>query len=150
MNTLSGNLRLSFFSLPKAGCRFSSTKTSEALRILFCGSDEFSIASLRALHNERLKENSQIASIDVVCRPPKRTGRGFKTVHKGDSCHCYVARQRRSDSDLVPIQDVAEKLNFPVHNIDTFTGWKVGSPHSYNAFIAYDSSHRHRKTRQST
>ncbi|KAL2000974.1 hypothetical protein VTN02DRAFT_2375 [Thermoascus thermophilus] len=85
--------------------RCYSTKPYEPLRILFCGSDEFSIASLKALHEEHLKRPDSIASIDVVCRPGKRVGRGLKKIRE------------------VPIKDVATKLALPIHEIDTFTGW---------------------------
>lgn len=63
--------------------RLYSTKSYDPLRILFCGSDEFSIASLKALHAYHLKEPSRIASIDVVCRPGKRVGRGLKKIREG-------------------------------------------------------------------
>lgn len=63
--------------------RFVSTKSSDPLRILFCGSDNFSIESLRALNDERQKDAESIASIDVVCRPGKRIGRDLKTVREG-------------------------------------------------------------------
>ncbi|KAL2013779.1 hypothetical protein VTN00DRAFT_1304 [Thermoascus crustaceus] len=85
--------------------RCFSTKPYEPLRILFCGSDEFSIASLKALHEEHLKRPDSIASIDVVCRPGKRVGRGLKKIRE------------------VPIKDAATKLALPIHEIDTFTGW---------------------------
>ena len=62
---------------------YSTQKSYEPLRILFCGSDEFSSASLRALHNERQKDPALIASIDVVCRPGKPVGRGLRTIRKG-------------------------------------------------------------------
>lgn len=55
----------------------------EPLRILFCGSDEFSIASLQALYKTHQKEKGLIESIDVVCRPAKRVGRGLKEVRHG-------------------------------------------------------------------
>jgi hypothetical protein len=58
-------------------------KSSDPLRILFCGADDFSIASLRAIDDERHKGPSLIESIDVVCRPDKRTGRGLKTIREG-------------------------------------------------------------------
>lgn len=58
-------------------------KTSEPLRILFCGSDDFSIASLRALHQERKRNPILIASIDVLCRPGKPAGRNLKTIREG-------------------------------------------------------------------
>ena len=63
-----------------------STKTRhDPLRILFCGSDAFSIASLKALFKEHELDPSVIASIDVVCRPPKATGRGLKAIRQGTS-----------------------------------------------------------------
>ncbi|KAL2828708.1 formyl transferase [Aspergillus cavernicola] len=83
-----------------------STKTYDPLRILFCGSDEFSIASLKALHAEHVKRPEKIASIDVVCRPGKRVGRGLKQIRE------------------VPIRAAATELSLPIHEIDTFTGWK--------------------------
>lgn len=54
------------------------------LRVLFCGSDEFSISGLRALNDLRQTTNdpSVFGSIDVVCRPSKRTGRGLKTLRE--------------------------------------------------------------------
>src|SRR4051812_28329128 len=55
-------------------------KKSKPLRILFCGSDEFSSASLRALHAEQRADPQGILSIDVLCRPGKRAGRGRKTI----------------------------------------------------------------------
>jgi len=63
--------------------RAVSTKTYDPLRILFCGSDEFSIASLKALYKEHLRNPDRIASIDVVCRPGKKVGRGLKVVREG-------------------------------------------------------------------
>ncbi|KAJ5123358.1 hypothetical protein N7448_009455 [Penicillium atrosanguineum] len=85
--------------------RLYLTKTHDPLRILFCGSDEFSIASLKALHAYHLKQPNRIASIDVVCRPGKRVGRGLKKIRQ------------------VPIRETAESLSLPIHEIDTFTGW---------------------------
>ncbi|KAF2490704.1 Formyltransferase [Lophium mytilinum] len=93
-----------------ASRRFNSSKTSDPLRILFCGSDDFSISSLRAVHNEHLKDPGAIASIDVVHRPGKRTGRGLKELRE------------------VPIKKVAQELKLPTHEIDTFTGWTPPSP----------------------
>ncbi|OCK81442.1 Formyltransferase [Lepidopterella palustris CBS 459.81] len=101
------------FFIPKTtinSCQNSSTKSSDPLRILFCGSDEFSIASLRAVHKEHLRDPKLIASIDVVHRPGKRTGRGLKLVRE------------------VPIKKTAEELKLNTHEIDTFTGWKPPSP----------------------
>ena len=62
-----------------------AAKAYEPLRILFCGADEFSIASLKALNEEHLSRPDRIASIDVVCRPGKRVGRGLKQIREGNS-----------------------------------------------------------------
>jgi hypothetical protein len=70
-----------------AGCRrygvTAPSQTPEPLRILFCGSDDFSIASLRALTVAKHELPSLIHSIHVVHRPPKPTGRGLKTLREG-------------------------------------------------------------------
>ena len=66
-------------------CRYSSCKVSDPLNILFCGSDEFSVASLKALHREANREPASITNIDVVCRPDKRVGRGLKAVRQGNN-----------------------------------------------------------------
>lgn len=65
------------------GHRCSSSKVHEPLHILFCGSDEFSVTSLQALESERKASKGRIASIDVVCRPPKLTRRNLKTLREG-------------------------------------------------------------------
>ncbi|KKZ66095.1 methionyl-tRNA formyltransferase [[Emmonsia] crescens] len=90
--------------------RYVSTKSCDPLRILFCGSDTFSIASLKALCKERANNPETIASIDVVCRPGKRVGRGLKLIREA------------------PIKAVAAQLSLPIHEIDTFTGWKPPQP----------------------
>ncbi|EFQ98698.1 hypothetical protein MGYG_01716 [Nannizzia gypsea CBS 118893] len=90
--------------------RRHSTKACDPLRILFCGSDEFSIASLNALHNERVESPDTIASIDVVCRPGKPVGRAMKTIRE------------------VPIKAVANELSLPIHEVDTFTKWTPPKP----------------------
>lgn len=72
--------------------RWSST-THDPLRVLFCGADQFSIYSLKALNDVRLKHPEKVASIDVVCKPDKRVGRGLKKIQEGSQImHChYVA-----------------------------------------------------------
>ncbi|PYI04928.1 methionyl-tRNA formyltransferase family protein [Aspergillus sclerotiicarbonarius CBS 121057] len=95
--------RAGFF--PSWPHRYLATKAYEPLRILFCGSDEFSIASLNALHKEHVKRPDRIASIDVVCRPDKKVGRGLKKIRE------------------VPIKAAAADLSLPIHEIDTFRGW---------------------------
>lgn len=59
-----------------------AAKKSDPLRILFCGSDEFSCASFKALLVEQRANPSLIRSIDVVVKPGKRTGRGLKEITK--------------------------------------------------------------------
>lgn len=63
---------------------FRTPTESESLRVLFCGSDEFSVASLEVLHNELVCNPTLIKSIDVLTRAPKRVGRGLKTVQPGE------------------------------------------------------------------
>lgn len=69
----------------RLGVRLSSAsaKQHEPLRVLFCGADAFSIYSLRALHKLQQAHPGKIASIDVVCRPDKRVGRGLKKIQEG-------------------------------------------------------------------
>lgn len=124
MNILARRLRLPFHSFPRVVCRYSSTKTSEDLRILFCGSDDFSIASLNALYNEHLENKAQIASIDVVCRPPKRTGRGYKNWQKGTylSFAWSLAKRFTHDSDT--------ELSS-----DTDSSWRTASSCAYYWYI---------------
>ena len=83
----------------------------ERLRILFCGSEQFSAYSLQALAKYARSAESEIESIDVVTRKDKLVGRGLK--------------QTRSPE----IKKVAEELQLPLHQIDTFTGW---APPSYS------------------
>lgn len=63
--------------------RHVSSKTFDPLRILFCGSDEFSITSLQALVQEKKVHPRSIASIDVVCRPGKAVRRNLKAFREG-------------------------------------------------------------------
>lgn len=60
-----------------------SSGASDPLRILFCGSDEFSCAALEALDGER-KRGGVVESVDVVVRPGKAVGRGYKKIREGE------------------------------------------------------------------
>ncbi|CAK4027231.1 Methionyl-tRNA formyltransferase, mitochondrial [Lecanosticta acicola] len=80
--------------------------TSRLYSILFCGADEFSIYSLRAVHRLLDRTLDKVQSIEVVCRPAKRVGRGLQEIQEP------------------PIKSVAEELSLPVYQLDTFTGWK--------------------------
>lgn len=78
---------LKYLKVPKIKTKASTRLVgNEPLRILFCGSDTFSVANLQKLHARYRVDNSQIASIDVVCRPGKPVGRGLKTVRHGIAC----------------------------------------------------------------
>lgn len=70
-------------SVPPFSCRLYGTETSAPLRVLYCGSDEFSCASLRAIYDEHKRSPRSIASIDVMCRPGKPAGRGLKKIREG-------------------------------------------------------------------
>ncbi|PSK34380.1 methionyl-tRNA formyltransferase [Elsinoe australis] len=95
--------------------RSQSTKTLGAdtrpkfppLRILFCGSDEFSIYSLFALYK---LPSDIVSSIEVVCKTPQRTGRGLKHL-----THPLI-------------KDAATRISLPVHQISTFTSWTPPRP----------------------
>ncbi|KAM7196544.1 Formyl transferase [Naviculisporaceae sp. PSN 640] len=80
----------------------------DPLRVLFCGSDSFSQASLDALIKEHKNNPGLVQSIDVAVRPLKPVGRGLKQLApKG------------------PMHILAEQHGLPLHEIDTFTGWNL-------------------------
>ncbi|KAI1260884.1 formyl transferase [Xylariaceae sp. FL1019] len=91
-------------------------KQSDPLRILFCGSDEFSCASLKAVYEEHVVNNNSIERIDVVVRPGKRTGRGRKEIQEP------------------LLKELATALGLNVYERDTFTGWHM--PDDINLIIA--------------
>lgn len=85
-------------------------KTPGPLRILFCGSDHFSCASLSALHALHKARPDLIESIDVLVRPGKPAGRGLKRIAVG------------------PLFHLANDLDLPLHQQDTFRGWTLPLP----------------------
>lgn len=88
-----------------ASCTFRFRQSKAPLRILFCGSDQFSVVSLQALHQYAQENPAHIASIEVVSKKDKFTGRGLKKLTPP------------------PIKHVAADLGLPLHQIDTFTSW---------------------------
>jgi hypothetical protein len=78
-----------FAYLQAYAARSHSTKPFQPLRILFCGSDDFSVVSLRQLCEEKLQNPQLIESIDVMVRPGKPTGRGLKKIREG----CQLSSQ---------------------------------------------------------
>lgn len=65
--------------------RDSKGRDFDPLRILYCGSDEFSVESLKKLTDIHRKDPSFIESIDVVCKPAARRSRGLKQVYESMS-----------------------------------------------------------------
>jgi len=103
----------SFLQQNKQRWSTTSRHTPHApLRILFCGADSFSIASLKALHEESKSPSSNILSIDVVTKKDKLSGRGLKRYRSP------------------PIKATAQDLGLRLHQIDSFTQW---SPPKYEA-----------------
>lgn len=86
----------------------STPQEDKPLQILFLGSDDFSISSLRALYHYSRLASSNIATIDVATRPDKRVG-----------------RNRQNNVVSPPIKHAAEQLMLPVHQFDTFRGWEL-------------------------
>lgn len=69
--------------LPRWTTRCLSSGASDPLRILFCGSDDFSCAALEALDGEK-KRGGVVESVDVMVRPGKAVGRGNKQIREGE------------------------------------------------------------------
>ncbi|WWC90744.1 methionyl-tRNA formyltransferase [Kwoniella dendrophila CBS 6074] len=78
----SGNARSSFSSTTR------TLKNFDKFKILFCGSDEFSVASLKAVHEAK----DLWESIDVVVPPEREIGRGGKH-HKSLEKYTPALRQ---------------------------------------------------------
>ncbi|KAI5840669.1 formyl transferase [Morchella snyderi] len=104
---------------------FSSRATANVprppLQILFCGSDHFSATSLKALYALHQERRDIIASIDVLCREDKLSGRGRRTLKQ------------------VPIKEVASSLGLCIHEIDRFKDWelpKASSSGDINLLVA--------------
>ncbi|KAH7061428.1 mitochondrial formyl-methionyl-tRNA transformylase [Macrophomina phaseolina] len=97
----------------------SAVRPPRSLRLLFCGSDDFSIHALRALHREHVSDSRLIEALHVVHRPGKRTGRGLKQIRE------------------VPIKATAEELALPAHEIDTFTGWTPPTPYDLVVAVSF-------------
>ena len=62
--------------------RDSKGRDIEPLRILYCGSDDFSVESLRKLAEAHREDTSFIESIDVVCKTAKPHGRGLSQLYE--------------------------------------------------------------------
>ncbi|KAJ3475701.1 hypothetical protein NLG97_g9369 [Lecanicillium saksenae] len=95
--------------------RFAKDK-SDALRILFCGSDDFSCESLKALHAEHRRNKALVESVEVMVLPPKRMGRGNKKLAQ------------------LPCKELAEELGLTIHERKTFRDWTL--PEGTNLVVA--------------
>lgn len=69
--------------------RWSHVKSADpsagGLRILFCGSDDFSARSLEKIAGKKAHEDGIVNSIDVVCKKGRPYGRGLKRIRHGMS-----------------------------------------------------------------
>ncbi|CAG8640253.1 6639_t:CDS:2, partial [Ambispora leptoticha] len=86
---------------------------SSPFRILFFGSDAFSVASLRALINEqKTNPNVLVKSIEVVSPPDQRVGRGLKSIK------------------ISEIKSFAKEHQLIVHDapMKTLQGWRIPKP----------------------
>lgn len=92
-------------------------------RILFCGSDQFSVESLKAVNELRRKAPSAASSLDVVVKKGKPAGRGRKSIRDGTACPLNTQPQHADDLS-VPLKEAANSLSLPCHEISTFTGWQ--------------------------
>ncbi|OAA37947.1 methionyl-tRNA transformylase [Beauveria brongniartii RCEF 3172] len=94
----------------------AAKEVTEPLKILFCGSDPFSCASLRALHQEQLENKKLVEEIEVMVMPGKRVGRGLM------------------ENAPVPCKDLAEQLGLKIHERPSFENWKL--PRGVNLVVA--------------
>lgn len=167
---------------PRWTTRCLSSRASDPLRVLFCGSDDFSCAALEALDGER-RRGGVVESVDVMVRPGKAVGRGNKKFREGEcalvfyifvltlfylvesaplsslacvwasprsqACQApvhsvrgqlcgileemkaqrnastFMSGLRLTENITVPIKHLASELDLPIHERDTFTGFKV-------------------------
>ncbi|WVF72757.1 methionyl-tRNA formyltransferase [Kwoniella sp. CBS 6097] len=82
-----------------ARCYASSSiprSSIDKFKILFCGSDEFSVASLKAVHAAK----DIWDSIDVVVPPEREIGRGGKHHHKSNEVYTPVLRSFAEENNL--------------------------------------------------
>ncbi|KAF3081434.1 Methionyl-tRNA formyltransferase [Orbilia oligospora] len=98
---------------------FHASRFDLGIKILFCGSDDFSLRSLKALQAiQESTQNSSIESIDVVIKHEKPSGRGLKG-HRAN-----------------PIRDFAESKSLNIFSLDEeqFNDWEP--PRTVDLIIA--------------
>ncbi|CAI2185419.1 4323_t:CDS:2 [Funneliformis geosporum] len=81
----------------------------QTYRILFFGSDNFSVPSLKSLINESKNPDTFVKSIEAVVPPDKKTGRGYKEVATS------------------PVKKFAKEYDLKIHEAPpkSLEGWEV-------------------------
>ncbi|CAG8487820.1 5336_t:CDS:2 [Funneliformis mosseae] len=81
----------------------------QTYRILFFGSDNFSVPSLKALINESKNPDTFVKSIEAVVPPDKKTGRGYKELATS------------------PVKKFAKEYDLKIHEAPpkSLEGWEV-------------------------
>lgn len=103
-------------------------KVSDPLRILFCGSDVFSCYSLKALHAEHKANPGLIKSIDVMVRPGKAVGRGYKEIRQGTMSNTRSKLlQVRLTNSLFSAHTKSSRRTFPAHSHPRYLHWLVST-----------------------
>lgn len=105
----------------------TQSKAHDPLRLLFCGSDVFSIHCLRALHLLQKSNPEKVKTIEVLCRPDKSVGHGLKQIQAGRSTGLLDHKDELT-LPAVPIKSVAQQLGLHIHQVDCFKQWTPPSP----------------------
>ncbi|KAG1057734.1 hypothetical protein G6F43_000452 [Rhizopus delemar] len=98
-----------------------SYSTTNKLKILFFGTDDFASTHLKALIDEKKKDNSCIESLDLVCPPDRLTGRKLEMLTPSET------------------KGVAELFNVPVHHTPskakTLKQWQLPTDKQYDLAV---------------
>ncbi|RIA92201.1 formyl transferase [Glomus cerebriforme] len=90
----------------------------QTYQILFFGSDNFSVESLKALINESKNPDTFVKSIEVVVPPDKKTGRGYKEITQSQA------------------KKFAQKHDLKIHEapLKSLEDWKIPTPNQTTNF----------------
>lgn len=102
------------FIVKKLAYRRALCTGNDGLKIAYFGSDQFSVHSLKKLVEYQRKNHEKVASIDVITRSIKPTGRNLKTlvdVPIGDYCTTEKLDIHRADSSG-DIMNILSKKSF--------------------------------------
>lgn len=128
--------RTGAWSAPARQLSSSISCHHEPLHVLFCGSDEFSVVSLRRLQEESQKRPDLIASLQVLCKKGKPVGRGLKEIRDGRPAPESENKTVLLMQETVPIKAAAQGLCLPTSEITTFTGWSPPKHIRWDLIIA--------------